>query len=281
MLSLKYIKSRYFILSVMIVVFMILTGCEDVIDLNVNNAEPHLVIESYVLDDPPLAMAIISRSSNYFGNIEIPMVSGATVVISDDAGNADTLFEFQEGVYVNQYIRPEVGHTYTSTVTVDEVTYTASATLPEPLRIDSVSYEYQEGGGFGSEEDEGYILHVHFTDREDVEEFARFKITQNDSVWEEYYLYSDFYSDGNDIDFNYFYDVFQLGDTVEVEVYSMDETVYEYFEILSDVAIYEEGVEVEGEPGNPLTNWDNGALGYFGAFALEDRIYIVEDPDSL
>lgn len=272
-------SNKAVILALILGLASLFIACEDVIDLNVNEAEPQLVIEGVLIDQPPMAYFIISKSICPFEQVDIPMVSDAEVIITDNAGNVDTLLEYQPGVYVSTDIDTAVGRSYTATVTAEGITYTASSVMPEPIVIDSLTMEYQEGGGFGSDENEGYRLHLYFTDRENIDDFARIKLTQNDSLWEQFYLYDGFYSDSNVVDYEYFDDVFQLGDTIVIELYTMDETIYDYFRVLANVAIYEEGTESGDIPGNPETNWDNDVLGYFGVFGVRQMTHIVTDSD--
>ena len=273
----KSMKSHLIAVSVVIMAIALLSGCEDVIDLNVNEAAPRLVIEAVILDRPsPYAYVLITKSMGPFLAEDLTMVSDAEVIISDDAGNVDTLTEYQPGVYLTPDIEAAAGRSYTASVTVEGETYTSTSVMPEAIEIDSIGFEYQEGGGFGDDDEEGYILHVFFSDRPEIEDYARIKLMQNDSLWERFYLYNGIYSDSKAIDYDSYEDVFDYGDSVFIELYTIDGTSYEYFEALSFVAIYEDGTDTEGVPGNPYTNWDKDVLGYFGAFTLRQESIIVD-----
>lgn len=273
---------RMFALASAALMLAILNGCEDVIQVNLDNIEPRLVIEGYVLwEFPPVAAVIITKTNDFYRLSTFTMVTGATAIISDDEGNVVILEEYEEGVYLSPFIHPMVGRTYTATVTVDGVTYTATATLPYPIYIDSLVAEYQPGGGFGYDADEGYRLHVFFNDWALSDDYCNMKVHVNDSVLTSYYLYDDQFSDGNTINYEYFGDVFNLGDTLYVEIYTMDSTVYDYFSTLQNCIAYSGEDNIDGIPANPISNWDNDALGYFGAFCVTSDQIIVRDPDSL
>ncbi|MGB5137840.1 MAG: DUF4249 family protein, partial [Candidatus Zixiibacteriota bacterium] len=156
------------------------------------------------------------------------------------------------------------------TVTVEGTTYSATTTMPSLTLIDSLGFEYQKGGGIGSVEKEGYRLHVYFRDLPNREDYARVKLAKYAGggfyTYSDYFLYDGRFSDGNEIDYDYFFDVFQLTDDVSVELLSMDKAMYDYFLTLSEVAATEEGNSFDATPANPNTNWSGGALGYFGAF---------------
>ena len=257
----------------------VLTGCEDVVKVDLDNVEPRLVIEAYITDNPPLAVAIITKSADFYDLSTFSLVSGATVIIYDDLGAADTIPEYEHGVYVSQSVFAHVGLTYTAEVTVDSVTYTAQASLPPPIDIDSLVTQYQPGGGFGYEADEGYRLHVFFTDHPAIEDFCYLKVQVNDSLLDDYYLYDGKYSDGHIIDYERFGDVFELGDTMTVAIYTMDQAVYDYFSTLVNVIAYSGSGEQQygGVPANPNTNWDNGALGYFAVFGVRTATLVITE----
>ena len=64
---------------------------------------------------------------------------------------------------------------------------------------------------------------------------------------------------------------FNSDETIEVMLRHFDATSFDYFNSLSDIASSENGGLADGSaaPSNPNTNWDNGALGYFSAFAAD------------
>ena len=265
-----------------ILMILVATGCEDVINVKLDNVEPRIVIEGFILEEnPPYAAVIIHKTADFYKLSSFEMVDGAFVTISDDVGNVDTLRRYDEGVYLTPFINPIIGRSYTASVTAEEVTYTATSTLQLPIIIDSLATEYQPGGGFGYDADEGYRLHVYFTDRESIDEFCNIKVQVDDSLLTSYYLYDDQFSDGNIINYEYFGDVFQPGEMIYVATFSMDSTVYDYFSMMQNCIAYTDDNTVEGIPANPHSNWDNDALGYFGVFNVSYGQIRVPDSDSL
>ncbi len=255
-------------------------GCEDVITVDLKNVEPKLVIEGVISDKELYEGFIITRTVDFYDPNLVKGVPGADIEVSDDQGNTYEVVEHVPGVYqFESFLIPRAGRTYTAAVTIDGVTYTASSTMPAKIRIDSLSTEYQEGGGFGTDEDEGYRLHVYFDDVADRPDYARIRLRSNHSTSLNYYLYDGRYSDGNTIDYEYFFSVFQPGDNVTAELYTLDRTMYDYFLTLDEVWAREDnsGGFLDATPANPNTNWSNGALGYFGVFAVSTRAIEVVD----
>jgi hypothetical protein len=269
------INTKLIVLTFGLAIMLFAFGCESVIKIDLKNVEPRLVIEGVISDQPEQSWFAISKTTDYFEPNSFPMVSGALVVVSDDNGWADTLNEVQPGIYYSPDLIGQIGRTYYASVTVDSVTYTATSYIPSPITIDSVRTEYQEGGGIGSEENEGYRLYVNFTDPPDIPNYGRLKITVNDSLLPDYFLYDDDFTDGNSIEYNYFDQVFQIGDTLKIDYVSMDSVAYDYFRTLVSVVASENGEDDPIAPANPITNWNNEALGYFGAFSVNTETLIV------
>lgn len=102
------------------VLLMVLTGlysCEDVIDVEVQNAPERLVIEAsldWTKGTSGSDQTIkLSKSTPFFESDEIKIATGAIVTVTDlDSGS---LFNFQDqndGTYVVDNFEPVIGHTY-------------------------------------------------------------------------------------------------------------------------------------------------------------------------
>jgi hypothetical protein len=234
---------------IVITMLIALVSCEKVIDIDLKNSEPQIVIDGTVTGQPGPYTVRISKTGDYYKPGTFPAVAGA------------------EG-------------TYTLKVITEGKEYTAVSTMQEAVEIDSLSYEYQPGGSFGPDETEGYKLHIHFTDPAGIENYCRFKVYKNGQLTKGYYLYNDKYTNGNSYDYNDFEDdaILQLNDTAIVELLTLDKATYDYYSTLSNVL-------AEGDtgppmmmttPANPNSNLSNGAMGYFGAFTLSTKTIIIQ-----
>ncbi len=264
----------------MLIMSIALSSCEKVIDIDLKNSEPQIVINGTITDQPGPYTVIISKTGDYYKPSTFPAVAGAEVTISDDAGNSEILSEVAEGFYQTSTIQGLPGRTYSLKVITEGKEYTATSTMPEAIMIDSLTYEYQPGGSFGPDATEGYILHIHFTDPAGIENYCRFKVYKNGQLAKGYYLYDDKYTNGNSYDYNDFEDdaILQLNDTAIVELLTLDKSTYDYYSTLSNVL-------TEGDtgppmmmttPANPNSNLSNGALGYFGAFTVRRDSIIIQ-----
>jgi hypothetical protein len=249
-------------------------SCEDVIDINLNSVEPRVVIEGTITHGWGPHPVRISKTDDYFIPGNFTPVSEAIVTVTDDAGRSFDYQEIEPGIYQNEYILGFAGRTYYLSVTVEGATYTASSTMPETIPIDSLAYEYQPGDEF---EDEGYLLHCYFQDPEGQDDYCRIKIWNgNTEKWlGGYFLYNGDWSDGNYIDYNYFWNVFEPGDTLTVGLMTIEKQIHDYYLTLSQVVASKDGEMPQGVPANPNTNLSGGALGYFAAFAIDWQSIVI------
>jgi hypothetical protein len=242
---------------------------QDVIDLDFSEFESQIVIEGNITDQPGPYTVNISRTASHNRTDRFPLVAGAEVIISDDAGNAETLREEKAGCYRTREFEGVPGRTYSLFVEVEGEEYSATCKMPEPMQLDSVGYDL-----YGSEA----FLRVAFTNREGVDDYIRFLVYQN-GHHEMTYLYQDRFEDAEHIEYTEFDLVFQRYDFVRIEMMTIDQSMYAYYSMLGD-----EGDNMEIElpdfialtSFNPESNLSNNALGYFSAHTQRTYQFSVE-----
>jgi len=240
-------------------------SCEDIIRVDLKNAEPQVVIEGTVSLQPGPYKVKISRTADYFKPSNFPPVTGADVEIKDDQGHLEVLQEQPGGIYQTKTLKGKTGYVYTLRVEVDGREYTASSTMRRVVPIDSMKAEFLPGGGF---RESGYYLHCFFTDPPEKGNNYRLIAYVNGTPDETIYLINDTFVNGKSIDYFLYFASYQNGDTAIVELQSVDNPVYEYLSTLSDI-VENRGGNNPANPGNPNTNISGGALGYFGALAFD------------
>lgn len=258
---------------------IIFQSCQNVISIDLNKTNPHIVIEGKVTDQPAPDTVTISKTGNYFDPVlEFPPVSDATVIISDNEGNMDTLQETIPGTYTTSTLHGVAGRTYSLTVTAEGKTYSGSSFLPQKVLIDSLSTSsFRSPDG-----DKGYEINVTFTDPPETKNYYRL-IPHIDSLPPDsinngnIFLYSDKLFNGNTVTqrFRIRSNNIKAGDTVTVELLSIDEATYNYFNTLKAI-INSDGPGSSASPANPVTNLSNGSLGYFAAYAIDTKSIILK-----
>jgi hypothetical protein len=138
--------------------FFLLTSCEDVVQIKLDEGSKIYVIDAFITDQNQMQTIVITQSDNYFSNQEAPGVSGAQVSLTDLTNNTQYTFTYtNKGHYVyDSGTQPVIGtmnHAYELNVNIDGTKYTSMATQKRTAVIDSISALYFDGtGGFGTGE---------------------------------------------------------------------------------------------------------------------------------
>lgn len=262
----------------LLIVSIALNACEEVIDIDLDEVTPRLIVEGYVTNTHDPCIVKLSKTVNYFDVNEFPMVSSALVTISDNVGNTTILAEQTPGIYETGRYFGISGRTYTITVKTDNKIYTASSYMPSLVPVDSLKYKFRQGGLFY---EEGYYVSVYFTDIAAEDNYYLLKFYLNGTLYEhpegyydDYLVFEDDFFEGNNIDFEFWNAPVSLNDTIVVELISIDKAVFEYYDTLNE--LIEGGSHPPAAPQNPTTNISNDALGFFGAFAIASETIIIQ-----
>jgi hypothetical protein len=264
------ITSRKSIITGLSCLTLLFTSCEKVINIDLNNATPRLVVEADISDSPGLLShhVILSKTNNFssIGN-GIP-VTGAMVIIRDSTdGITDTLRETKPGDYVTQKILGISGHMYTLAINTDDKWYHAVSTMPKAISFDSL---YTESFSFFGNKIMQFI--PVFNDPPAEKNYYRFIVQVNDSLQNDIEAWDDDLTDGktNSRPINESNgDLFRGNDTVTIEMRCLDKGTFDFFNTVGNAS---GGAQT---PANPETNISNGALGYFGAYTSRRKSIIV------
>jgi len=149
-------------------------SCDEVINPDLEEASPVLVIDAWLNNAPGTQQIFITRSQPYFESVLPPGVSGATVRVSDENGKIYTFSESKPGVYVwapvGNEVFGEIGLKYDLTVQVGTETFVSEARMGRVPVIDSITFFLVEGGQFAD-------------DQYQAEFWATDPIEPNDAYW--------------------------------------------------------------------------------------------------
>lgn len=261
-----------------LVAFSLLTlalfSCQKVIDVDLNEANPQVVLEANYTAEDSTVRVRVSITSNYFDASTSPTVNDAIVTITDQAGNVTAIPSVGNGEYVLANYVPQFNTTYTVHVMYNSVDYEAKCYLKQPVPLDEIIYEFAPSF-FGLEG--GYFVYLRLQDEPGVVNNYIAQLSRNGDVLDELselFLQDDLFSDGNFIERPLFgpIDFFQLGDTIDLELRSVDVAIYDYYSEIIGIASGDGGAA----PANPTTNWNNSALGYFNAYGNSRRSVIIQ-----
>ncbi len=255
-----------------------LVGCEKVIDVDLNSTDPKVVIEGNIYDVPGPYTVRITETASFFDSNTFKDVTGATGTIRDDKGNSEILIEDFPGGYRTDKLLGIQERTYTIDVEWNGESYTASSYLPVSASLDSTIYEFQPHLFF---HEEGYYVSMFITDPKNLVNAYLINVYQNgvppdsDAGAPYYYVFDDVFFDGLQIEIDLWPFPFELNDTIIVELYTMDEVGYDYYNTLNVTLESSSGGGFSEAPQNPKTNLSDGALGYFGAYAVRRDTVII------
>jgi len=251
---------------------MYLTSCEKVIQIDLNDAEKKYVIEAMISDQLGSCKVVLTQTKNFDENNTFTGVSGAQVTIADNNGAPKTLTETAPGVYEAPALTAVSSHTYQLSVRVGGEEFSATSVMPALVHLDSL---YITERIFFDEKNK--YATVLYDDPAGVQNAYRFIQYVNGIKEKTIFVRDDdsndgltiertllFFSDDDDADEK----KLKSGDNVRVEMLCISYPVYKYWFSLSQSST---GENQSATPGNPVTNIQGGALGYFSAHTWQSK----------
>lgn len=254
-------------------IVLIAASCQKVIDVDLNDTNKTIVIEGNYTGQDSTVRVNVSLTSSYFDSEPSPVIDNAVVTITDGAGITTVVPSIGSGNYELSGYIPSYGSDYVLTVTHDGVTYSAKCNMPVPVTLDPITYLYFDGF-FGAEG--GYAAFMNFNDPANVENYYIAALGLNGVIYDgidDLFTQDDALTDGNLVQRPLFAsDFYDIGDTIYMELRSVDKAIYDYTNEIQSII----GGSNSAAPGNPTTNWDNGALGYFNAYGISKDTVVVQ-----
>jgi len=250
---------------------LLLMGCEKVIDVDLNEANPQIVIEANLMAGVHDFQVQVTQTASYFEAAAPTPVEDATVTLTGSDGSSATLSYQANGIYMAPAFEGVPGTQYTLEVTANGTTYTGLSTMPVSVQLDSLYSEFAPAQPPFFPED-GYTLFLVFQDPPVVSNYYRAILTLNGVTTSDYFLIDDELTDGNLVEIPFFGQQFELEDEVSIEFRSLDAPTFQYFETLSELTGGGGGPgggPGAAAPGNPDNNLSGGALGYFSAWSSD------------
>lgn len=247
-------------------VLILFTACEKVIDVDLKDAEPKIVIEANITDQPGQYKVVLSKSVSFSQENSFPAVTGAQVTLSDNSGNTEDLIESEAGTYSSAVIQGVPGRNYFLKVVAEGKTYDAVSSMPQPVEIEEIRIDKFQ---FNEEE---LVPKIKFRDPAGVKNFYRALYIINGKTSDKLFFLDDQFQDGNLIEGTLFDPDMKLksGDKVRIVLQCIDENNLNYLreeDLVSNNQL--------ASPANPTNNLSNGALGYFSAHTERSAIVTV------
>ena len=269
------------ILLIAFFISLFFTSCEEVIDVDLNDSAPKLVIEAAINWKKGTSGAQqtikLTTTADYFED-EIPIVSGATVYIRNSANQQFNFTEVPEsGRYVCNNFKPVIEGIYTLTVISNGNTYTATETLKSIVPIKSITQN-----NIGEPVSSDIIIRAFYNDPANADNYYLYKYVYSNKITSNYSVDEDKLYQGNEFfSFSEGKDL-KIGDEVEVTHYGISKQYYNYMSILISIAGDNIGGPFQSPPatvkGNIINTTDksNYPLGYFSLSETVSKKYTIK-----
>ncbi|WP_183574339.1 DUF4249 domain-containing protein [Mucilaginibacter sp. X5P1] len=241
----------------------LITSCTKVIDVKTANNTGALVIEGNITNVNGTQTIQISKNVALSSTNTYPPVTGATVLVTDQAGNTYPFTESPAGTYTVNQLAGVAGNAYTMSVTTGGITYTAKSTMPATVKLDSVT---SKTGPLNNDKKE---ITVHYQDPAGVANQYRFVMYVNGVQVKDVFADNDQFNDGKYVNLDLYESDIDIyaGDIVKVEMQCIDKPIYTYWYTLSQQNPNGPGGGVT--PSDPPTNISPTTLGYFSAHSTQ------------
>lgn len=178
------------------------------------------------------------------------------------------LTETATGMYKTQKIIQGIpGHTYLLNVSLNGVVYTASSTMPQPVLLDSISFDVKDTAGIRSQ--------ANYQDPKGITNFYKYSLVINGVMDKRFQTFSDRLSDGRYIQDKMDADTAEVyrNDHVQLSMAGIDKKVYTYLSEAETVAYNNANLAA---PANATSNISGGCLGYFSAQTVSSKTAMVK-----
>jgi hypothetical protein len=255
------------------------TACEEVVEIDLNSSNPVIVAEGYLNKDST-AVLNLSYTTDYFHSETPVLIEDAIVTLEDDKGNLEILTHLGGGYYRGSTMRGEASTDYTLTMEIEDEVVSGTSRLLSPPAIESMYYGealfQRPSGPPGSPPamtSYAITLNIHDDPMEDNYFLMNFSTSTSPPSF--FYLTTsdEFVGAENSIQFSTFMFEFYLGDTVNIELYSIDGPTYWYYNQLNDAVSM--GPAMSSTPYNPKSNFGENVLGYFMARSKMDTSVVI------
>lgn len=272
-----------------ILLLLLLTlSCQKEIELDYRDIEPVVSIEGRVTNEQVYVLITRTRSMN--DSVKGRGIGGAVVTISSEDGAEQLVYDARDGYYrPASGMKGVPGRTYRLDVTLDGHQYAASSTMPRQAPIVSTQFIWQ------SLLDNGMLMYEMWaTDPEpDVRNYYWYRVDRrakdpkvrqkqgtdayrwssfddrgaiNARIYRDIMCVNEEMMDGQDIEDDQLKSILFDGDTITLQLMTIDRAMFEYYQ----------SVSVGQRMGaNPISNISGGCLGYFAAGSVSHADTVI------
>ena len=270
-------------ITILFIVLITSSSCEDVVDIPLENANPKLVIDAniqWLKGTPGETQTIKLSLTNDFYSNEIKIASGATVTVTD---SDNTIFTFLQTPNTPDYVCtnfvPVINKSYTLKVIYEGQTYTATNKLLATPNFEPV-VEQTTVPGVGNED--FTKLQLFFQDNGSEDNYYLLGAKNPKVAYPEYGVIEDRFFQGNKMFGVYMDEKIEKGELFKFTLQSITKSYFNYMTKLISISSQNSGNPFATPPatlrGNILnqTSEENHPLGYFTLAEIDKREYTIK-----
>jgi hypothetical protein len=266
---------------------MLSMSCLDVIDMEINDYEPYVVVDGEIQDMNDKQEVRLSISQPYLKEGEV-WISGAIIELFENGISRGFYQEEKSGNYFI-ILNPTYGSYYHIRVTLPELesfpTFSSQKIVSEPELLKQVSPINRIGYEFRKEKagvmEEGYYVFIDTFDPVGLGDFYQWKLERNGKLFNlpsELTLLSDELVDGNSLNNLFFFERFEKGDEVTIYQASITKNYYKFLEAVYTLAVSQGGLfEIPGYNPTPNLKAEIPVIGFFNASSYSVATIVIED----
>ncbi|NBV36397.1 MAG: DUF4249 domain-containing protein [Bacteroidetes bacterium] len=249
------LRSPLFNILIAVLAITLFSGCEDVIQVDVVNKSPKIVVDAFVNNQSDTQIIRLTRSIGYFDSTgKEPAIANAQVAIVDQTTSIPKLFVFKYAYNGKYQFVPNkltgdtfsIGHDYALLVVVDKDTLVSFSKLNPTTVIDSLHLVDVVGNG-PPINTTGKYVELYANDRVGQGDFYWIKTFRNDTFSNsinqlnisadmgntsngqdgKLFIYPVRYNQVND-----FLRSYKTGETVRLEIHSINAVVFAWFNLV-------------------------------------------------
>lgn len=249
------LRSPFFNILIAVLAITLFSGCEDVIQVDVVNKSPKIVVDAFVNNQSDTQTIRLTRSIGYFDSTgKEPAIANAQVAIVDQTTSIPKLFVFKYAYNGKYQFVPNkltgdtfsIGHDYALLVVVDKDTLVSFSKLNPTTVIDSLHLVDVVGNG-PPINTTGKYVELYANDRVGQGDFYWIKTFRNDTFSNsinqlnisadmgntsngqdgKLFIYPVRYNQVND-----FLRSYKTGETVRLEIHSINAVVFAWFNLV-------------------------------------------------
>ena len=270
----------YFKILIFAVILAYLWSCEEVVQIDLNDADPAFVVEGIICKDSVCTVRL-TKTANYFSQEEPEVIDDASIVLKDGAVT-ETLTYIGNGYYSGNTIIGTEEQKYDIEINQNGNIYKGESLMPSGSLLNSVTFsKSNEVSILNPYGDLVFTISCQFNDNPAKDNYYMICfISEGDLIEKRFFLMTETTANGGSFEntdniIGFSESIFYDGGEVEVQLYTIDKNIYNYFLQLDDILFWKRRY-IPPVPYNPKSNISNGALGYFAAWAYDSKRIILE-----